>query len=1229
MYVGVQGATATQAILYYIAPDASPCSIQVSESSSYSPLAADVDPSIFTGADSDSTRNILPAGTARLAPIGLRTSAQGNDGRWHSRALAEETLYYVRVTCNGASGTATFTTGVPEGFAPEPLPTDPNAWANLAYPEFDFTDLSKPVIDPRTGVKIYSADPTGWSMSEMVNITPNWYGGGTGWVGASNITAYTSNGVASTNNTNPINLYFDGAQFTDQVLVSAGYWPYDNFLDLGVDLYGSGTDSQNPANRTVQLALSLDSGQTPYTQWVNATLPTAQGAAGTFPAQYPSTYFAGWGKTLPRNAWPKSGTVSVLNGVVTLTTTFTDNTYFIHEWAPGTKIWINNSAPACANNFCTIASVQNALQLTINEKLTIAQSQYRSAALAVIVRKTTASGTVDLSARLRIAKGYPHDIWTGGCASNPVTSADGIVGYPCIFPHVRQDAGGLYFIGSSQPAVRLVSLFANPLSIPGTAKADSPYSTITLLGPTVPCFDPNDSTIMYTSEPTNVGSPGLFKIKYTGSWMPLNIAFKADSSNPPYTNELTWTNMTPSALGRDMRSQVLANTNYNESTWGALTNLQLYGVTGKYAIVVRWIGSQESPCWIFTFDSTTGTFYRAWRSDDGSSLPGLKYAGCHSVAPVDGNAILLASNGMRWYNTGLPYGGPFSAPITAVMRSGVFDSSSTALTWPPAAPPATNGYDTACPTNLNPQWQANGAVGNQCVTVQTKEPCSAYPTASELANSPCPWDSTKSMVAPLGEGDFLKQHGLWDSEGYMVVRKTSLGGGLIQLVLQRNANSSYCAIGKDGIDGAPQAMPANGWVYDAVPAGACFAAGITIDIVGNASYVANQNLMRGHFDVTGSGPGADTWIGVGDYIGPTPVYLVDINRPLPLIPAPADFAISSNPPFAGYIGNLDVQSYVNAKQRSASAQLRQYAFDFRFYNGPVGSEIEAPDQTLGNPTNVTLQPGTTSVYQLSYTGSVDAKRGVLNVWAGEKVLIEKSSPATGNTLTDTDAWHFCYAYVAGECRAGSAAGNMYAVMPGVDSRPNCWASELNLRVPCAMSGPSQAMRAMELNITAADSTGTGQRSLSTLLMGPNQQYVYSYVIPTPDASYLMFAGFLIDGYHTALMAAKIPSFPSSATAKNTYIPLQVKGQSSSNVYVEFGYEEYGPRSSFYCTPRREACRVTAATINTSTPFSFAHEALASVTGSYNIAIPALPGHLVYYHVVTNGIPGPLQVGIAQ
>jgi len=171
MKIAVQGTTATQALLSYVTPDASPCTVAVSESASYSPLMADVDPALFAGADADTVHGILPPGTARLIRIGRRTSALASDGRWHSRALAEETEYYVRISCGGATATATFRTGVPEGFAPEPLPTDPGGWGNLAYPEFDFSDLSKPVIDPRTGVKIYSSDPKAWSMSARAPAT--------------------------------------------------------------------------------------------------------------------------------------------------------------------------------------------------------------------------------------------------------------------------------------------------------------------------------------------------------------------------------------------------------------------------------------------------------------------------------------------------------------------------------------------------------------------------------------------------------------------------------------------------------------------------------------------------------------------------------------------------------------------------------------------------------------------------------------------------------------------------------------------------------------------------------------------------------------------------------------------------------------------------------------------------------------------------------------------------
>ena len=174
-----------------------------------------------------------------------------------------------------------------------------------------------------------------------------------------------------------------------------------------------------------------------------------------------------------------------------------------------------------------------------------------------------------------------------------------------------------------------------------------------------------------------------------------------------------------------------------------------------------------------------------------------------------------------------------------------------------------------------------------------------------------------------------------------------------------------------------------------------------------------------------------------------------------------------------------------------------------------------------------------------------------------------------------------------------------------------------------MVGPIQALRAMQIRIDAPDELGNGQRILSSLLMGPGQQYVYSEVLPTPDASYLLFGGYLTGGYHTALMAAKIPSFPHDSM-QSIYIPVNVTGNGAS-AYVEFGYEEFGGRTDFYCTPRREACRVSAARIDESNPFSFAQEPLKRVRGSFNIAIPAMPGRLVYYRVVDGDTPGPLRV----
>jgi hypothetical protein len=171
------------------------------------------------------------------------------------------------------------------------------------------------------------------------------------------------------------------------------------------------------------------------------------------------------------------------------------------------------------------------------------------------------------------------------------------------------------------------------------------------------------------------------------------------------------------------------------------------------------------------------------------------------------------------------------------------------------------------------------------------------------------------------------------------------------------------------------------------------------------------------------------------------------------------------------------------------------------------------------------------------------------------------------------------------------------------------------------------MRAMQIRIDALDEQANGQRILSSLLMGPGQQYVYSEVLPTPDGSYLLFGGYLTGGYHTGLMAAKIPSFPPDSVRQSTYVPIYVTGNNASS-YVEFGYEEFGGRTDFYCTPRHEACRVSAGTIDESNPFSFAQEPLKQASGSFTIAIPAIPGRIVYYRVVDGDMPGPLNVAVA-
>jgi len=358
-----------------------------------------------------------------------------------------------------------------------------------------------------------------------------------------------------------------------------------------------------------------------------------------------------------------------------------------------------------------------------------------------------------------------------------------------------------------------------------------------------------------------------------------------------------------------------------------------------------------------------------------------------------------------------------------------------------------------------------------------------------------------------------------------------------------------------------------------------------------------------------------------------------LNEPLSLM-------IDDSPFFAGVHG-LDYGSttskhpsyHQDEAQTPVSEQrwfLDMLAFD--------GGNLFSP-----NP-GATLISG--QLYKYINTGLPGLARKQLATIAssGGSSLLDISGPGSRISDQPSESYKYCVANVAGECREGSAPGDILINAPDVKylsctggDGPNPGNRDI-----CVGNAGSwaQGMTQVYLGTTSADSV-SHTRVISHGLAGIKNMFYYSTAKSLPDASWALFNVGVVSGNRDTdqvnVWMAKLPPFnKQDEVDRSTFIRARIPvstppGQGIASAAIEFGYREQGDPSQFYCTSRREACVAVSGTVNDATPFHFAQTETYTrmpCAKSCTITLPVLPAHVAYYQVKFYDAKG-VQVGVGD
>jgi hypothetical protein len=317
-----------------------------------------------------------------------------------------------------------------------------------------------------------------------------------------------------------------------------------------------------------------------------------------------------------------------------------------------------------------------------------------------------------------------------------------------------------------------------------------------------------------------------------------------------------------------------------------------------------------------------------------------------------------------------------------------------------------------------------------------------------------------------------------------------------------------------------------------------------------------------------------------------------------------------DPPFAGISpANLiqSLESYTAVGPVNPTVENRNFVVETRPLEGG-GYNSYTP--VAGQLYKVVLNKG---------WGTYDPKKlsGVVAIGGGSTFthpLLEVSGPRSNLGTTAADSYKFCYAFIGGECRAGSVPGDFYVNVPnaylGCDrTRPNsiCIAplGALAQKVTQVRWDDSRAWRSIT----------TGFRKF-----GVGQSYWNARVLP--GGTHVLAFSDADNSTGTALLVKLPPTTPPDGVDRTTFIPVPITvppaPAGATNAMIRFGYLENGPARAFHCTMRAEPCVAVSRTIASADPFKF--ENVESFVGlpcsaGCQITIPLLPHHVAYYQVV--------------